>query len=280
MLFRSNVAIAYIYCNYKEQALQTASNLITCVLKQLVQDHSVAYENVRSFYNRHKDAETHPTIMNTLEVLQSVTRLFSRVFVIVDALDECSDGTRAEFLPALQSLGNIVNLLVTSRDIPAIARDFQDNKPLDIRANSADVRRYIEGRIPQLLHLRIHVNSDAGLREEIVEAIIGSVDGMLVSYLLLPFSIVINILQRFLLARFHMDMLETTTTVREVRKALMNLPKDISNIYDETTKRVERQGENVTKLAKRIISWIIFYFRQLTLDELQHVLAVQWNTPN
>ena len=65
-----------------------------------------------------------------------------------------------------------------------------------------------------------------------------------------------------------MDMLETTTTVREVRKALMNLPKDISNIYDETTKRVERQGENVTKLAKRIISWIIFYFRQLTLANM------------
>ena len=119
--------------------------------------------------------------MNTLEVLQSVTRLFPRVFVIVDTLEECSDGTRAEFLPALQSLGNIVNLLVTSRDIPAIARDFQDNKPLDIRANSADVRRYIEGRIPQLSHLRIHVDNDVELKEEIVKAIIRSVDGMLVS---------------------------------------------------------------------------------------------------
>ena len=132
--------------------------------------------------------------MNTLEVLQSVTRLFPRVFVIVDTLEECSDGTRAEFLPALQSLGNIVDFLVTSCDFMAIAQDFQDNKWLDIRANSADVWRYIEGRISQLLHLRIHAKKDVGLKEEVVVAIIGNVGGMLVLYLLLSFSIVVNIL--------------------------------------------------------------------------------------
>lgn len=71
-----------------------------------------------------------------------------------------------------------------------------------------------------------------------------------------------------------MDMLANTINGREVRKACQNLPKDTSEIYDETMKRVEGQTENRRTLAKHVFSWVICAYRQLSLVELQHALAV------
>lgn len=100
------------------------------------------------------------------------------MFVVLDALDECSDSTREELLPVLKSLASNINLLVTSRELASIAREFQQNKQLNIRANDQDVRMYIEGRIPRVRFLKIHVNHDSALQEDIVKAITGNVDGM------------------------------------------------------------------------------------------------------
>jgi hypothetical protein len=48
-----------------------------------------------------------------------------------------------------------------------------------------------------------------------------------------------------------MDMLATAVNGREVRKALQNLPRDTSHIYDETMKRVEGQIKGHRKLAEQ-----------------------------
>jgi hypothetical protein len=71
-----------------------------------------------------------------------------------------------------------------------------------------------------------------------------------------------------------MDMLATTINSREVRKTLRNLPKDTNDIYDETMKRVEEQTENRRNLAEQVLTWVIYTYRQLSLKELQHALAV------
>lgn len=53
-----------------------------------------------------------------------------------------------------------------------------------------------------------------------------------------------------------MDMLAAAINGREVRKMLQNLSKDTSEMYDETTKRVEGKNENRKKLAYQAFSWI------------------------
>jgi hypothetical protein len=76
------------------------------------------------------------------------------------------------------------------------------------------------------------------------------------------------------MARLHMDMLAIAINGREVRKALQNLPRDTSEIYDDTMKRVEGQIEAHRKLAEQVFSWIVYAYRQLSFEELQHALAV------
>jgi hypothetical protein len=78
---------------------------------------------------------------------------------------------------------------------------------------------------------------------------------------------------RFLIARLHMNALLEQDSVRAVLRALDKLPNEIEQIYDEAMERIERQS-NTTELAKRVLSWVIYASRPLSLEELQHALAV------
>ena len=173
-----DVVTVCIYCNYKDQTNQTTYNLIGSLLRQLVEDDSVAYNNVKPLYEPHRANKTRPTFNEIRKTLQSEAQRYSKVFVVVDALDESSevDGTRANLLNTLRSLG--VSLLVTSRDLDSITRDFHGTKRLDIKASEQDLRTYIESQIALKPRLATHVKNDPTLREKIGTKIIEKVEGM------------------------------------------------------------------------------------------------------
>src|SRR3984957_7148815 len=81
-------------------------------------------------------------------------------------------------------------------------------------------------------------------------------------------------LARFLLARLHMDSLVGKLNPRQVRAALDNLPEGMDGTYDEAMERVERQDDSRKQLAKRVLTWITYAVRPLSVKELQHALAV------
>jgi hypothetical protein len=85
-----------------------------------------------------------------------------------------------------------------------------------------------------------------------------------------------DLLARFLLARLHMNILLEQDTIRAVLYALDKLPDEIDQIYDESMERIERQS-NTKELAKRVLSWIIYASRPLSVEELRHALAVSPN---
>ena len=175
----NNVAVLCIYCNFKEQSEQTVSNLVASLLKQLIEDSPEVHDNIKSLYERHKDQRARPTLGEFQQVLISEIKMISKVFIVVDALDECSeaDGTRAKLLSVLQSLG-FTHLLATARPLSSILEDFQGIPKLEIHANDHDVQRYIEERIPHEPWLDKHVKGHPLLQEEIIKKIIQNVKGM------------------------------------------------------------------------------------------------------
>lgn len=92
--------------------------LLASLLKQLAQGQSSLPGSVKDLYNRHKQKRTRPSFDEILQALQSVAVRCSRVFLVVDALDECqaSDGCRMRFLSALFNLQakHGSNILATS----------------------------------------------------------------------------------------------------------------------------------------------------------------------
>ena len=178
-----NISIAYIYCNFRRQDEQKISDLLASLLKQLVESQPSLLGSVKTLYGRHKDRRTRPSLDEISGVLQSVAATYSRVFIIVDALDECqiSDGCRQRFLAGLFNLHAKcgANLFVTSRPISSIEKEFKGNPMLEIRASDEDVRIYLEGH---MFRLPGFVVRSPDLQEEIKTDIVKAVNGMYVIY--------------------------------------------------------------------------------------------------
>jgi hypothetical protein len=83
-----------------------------------------------------------------------------------------------------------------------------------------------------------------------------------------------DILNRFLLAKLHMDSLVSKSNLRAVRNALDRLPASVNATYDEAMERIRKQGEEDRDLADQVLSWIAYARRPLSLKELQYALAV------
>jgi hypothetical protein len=162
-----------MYCNYKEQTLQTVTHLIASLLKQSVQDCPVTSDNVKSFYRRHQIRTTYPTLDEFFQTLETEIKTYEKVFIVVDALDECteSNGSRIKLLKALRSLAGHVNLMVTSRDLPSIEQHFRDAQRLHIRATDEDVAKYVQSQLGDYPGL-------VNLRDTITKKIVDKVEGM------------------------------------------------------------------------------------------------------
>jgi hypothetical protein len=71
-----------------------------------------------------------------------------------------------------------------------------------------------------------------------------------------------------------MDSLISKTNRRAIRDALERLPEGVDATYNGILKRIAGQVECDQRLAERVLSWIAYARRPLSLRELQHALAV------
>jgi hypothetical protein len=180
----SGVGIAYIFCNFRRKYEQKPVDLFTSLLKQLIQGLPSVPQSVQRLYEHYQHKRTRPSFDEMSQTLQSVAPHYSRIFLLVDALDECqvSEGGRQRFLTELLSLQakTAANLFVTSRYIPEIVKEFEGKgERLEIRATDEDLHRYLDGH---MLKLPLFVSRSTPLQEEIKSAIITTVDGMYVSF--------------------------------------------------------------------------------------------------
>jgi hypothetical protein len=172
-----DVGVAYIYCNYKARADQTALNLLTAILKQLVQDRPSIAKPLSSLYDYHVVRQTRPSLDETMSALQSIFGNYSRVYVVIDALDECALGDRDELLDRLHSLQSKTDLrlMATSRDISDVVERFNGMPRLEVRADDADIKRYIIGQTKRLPRC---IRRDGELQRLVQDKIAEAVDGM------------------------------------------------------------------------------------------------------
>jgi hypothetical protein len=172
-----SVGIAYIYCNFRRQDEQTVDHFLAALLKQLAENQPPPAKTMTELSNRHKKKRTWPLLEEISAALRSVTCAYSRVFIVIDALDECSDECRARLLSEAVRLQADckVNILVTSRFIPETTDKFVNSISLEIRARDADVQSYLVGRLSQL---PTFVRDDRHLQQEIATQIVDAASGM------------------------------------------------------------------------------------------------------
>ncbi|KAN0076279.1 hypothetical protein V8E54_006421 [Elaphomyces granulatus] len=254
---------AFLYCIYKREDNQKVDDLLASLLGQLAVWQSIVPESIRELYNKHRRGEKPRLSRNEiLEALSSLTKTYSRTFIIIDALDECkTNHIRNELLSEIYKLqkGSDTRLMVTFR--PSIVPNPPSSvRELEIRAYKEDIEEYLSGRMSELPSV---VQDNNELQCKIKTRILSLVDGM------------------FLLAQLYINSLTDKFTERKINTALDNMRKGeegLDKAYDDTVNRIENQGHGIHELAKRVLFWVVYAKRPLTAEELRHALAVEPGT--
>ena len=122
------MAVLYLYLNHKETKLQTISNLTSSLLKQLIQgrDRDTLSDPVKELFENSK-GERRPDDGDVCKVLRSeILTGFSRVYIVVDALDELPEESRPELLAKLENImpeKEKISLMVTSRAFEDVSHE-------------------------------------------------------------------------------------------------------------------------------------------------------------
>jgi Cdc6-like AAA superfamily ATPase len=171
---------AFLYCIYKRQDNQKVDDLLASLLGQLAVWQSMVPESIRELYELHRIGKKPRLSRNEiLEALSSITKTYSRTFIIIDALDECkTNHIRNELLSEIYKLqeGSDTRLMVTFR--PSIVPNPPSSvRELEIRAYREDIEEYLSGRMSELPSV---VQDNSELQYKIKTRILSLVDGMYV----------------------------------------------------------------------------------------------------
>jgi hypothetical protein len=137
-------------------------------------------DTVLKLYEEHHEPRTRPSVEEGYAVLHSIISEYSRVFVLVDAVDEYPEEDRTILLRFLFALGPTVNLMLTSRPHVKVNQNISNFTTLEIRATADDIREYLNGQIMRSHRLSKHVRISPDLRGAIERNVVQRSDGMCV----------------------------------------------------------------------------------------------------
>ncbi|KAF6227997.1 hypothetical protein HO133_007725 [Letharia lupina] len=213
------VGIAYVYCNYKRQTEQTIHHFMASLLKKPVQQQ--------------------PNLPESTD--KSIVHGLARAFIVMDALDECTDTNKPRSI-LLEEIANLqvqlnTHFFAISRFIPDITAKFRDVATLEIRATDADVQAYLENKISET---PVRVSRNRALQEK----------------------------TRAEEGKPAAGMLSDKVTAKDVKIALRDVLKGSGALeitYTQALERIKGQKPGFRRLAEAVLSWTVCAQRQLTI---------------
>ncbi|PBK65256.1 hypothetical protein ARMSODRAFT_1052736, partial [Armillaria solidipes] len=262
-----NEIVLFAFADFQDSRSTDVVVLLRTLLVQLL-DHCKPKDFIEDpdFAELEKTMQRHST--DRPRVIQHLVGLlggkasapWKRVFIVIDALDECAQGNRREFIAAIRNLasaGSKFSVFVTSRreqdivdilsSVPTISLVDETQKVKD------DIQRFIEVRMnnPDYLPLARHPEP---VRVHISSTLLEKANGM--------FRLVDCQLQSLAEAKFE----------KEINEILQNLPADLNSMYERILQNVKEQGQEA---VKRTLWWLVGSHRQLRLAELMEAIMVE-----
>lgn len=170
--------VAAAYCNFKDVDMQNPVNILGGLCVQLIDKSGSFPEILADLYKAHKEKKTRPGLKDVMNVFQDVLKFFKTAYLIVDALDECSPGVRDIVVQELKAIQYTTSLIVTTRPIDSIIREFSQDVSIEIRASHGDLDKYITSTIASSSKLSSLLRGQAMLANEISNKVIAKANGM------------------------------------------------------------------------------------------------------
>lgn len=176
------LSIAYFYFKGDDKDKRTSSGMLRSLLKQLFDCGKRTSNVLPEIYG---NGNQQPSSGQLLSSLETISREFREVFIVLDALDECEElGT---VFDALEEIGrwtdSNIHLVFTSRETKDI-KEFVDGLDMNksmIRLSAAvvkqDIRMYIRDRLHTDRNLK-RWRSHPKIQKEIEDSLVDKSDGM------------------------------------------------------------------------------------------------------
>jgi ankyrin repeat protein len=272
-----DIALAYVYCDWQDSVAQTPSKLIGSLLRQLVERQPSLPTSVSDLYIKSKYGRAPLSLEESIGILRELAATVRRLFVLVDAVDECgidikSGESGALVLEnALKSLledgtmSTNLSVFTTSRFDQQTSDEEGRFTRIELYASKADLQMFIESEFtnPQLTSpwtnqaLARMIQQDLALRDEVVACCLEHAGEM------------------FLLARLHVSHLKRQINYRQLQRAMKDLSANLSDTIDGAIFRIQNQEHMQRELGIAVVVWVANALRPMRMKELQQALAVE-----
>lgn len=184
-------AVAYFYCDRNDEPRRDPRVIMASILKQLTVRFpaSLPKQVVKSYDSRNEEgfASGYLELLECQDLIISLLGLYSKVTIVIDALDEVLPNTRDKLLDSLKSiLGSSPNvrIFVSSRNDVDIQLELEKLPchSIDATDNQSDIERFVRREVgrgierKKLLYGRLDLDHD--LTKKIIGILVTKANGM------------------------------------------------------------------------------------------------------
>ncbi|GAB1312273.1 hypothetical protein MFIFM68171_02483 [Madurella fahalii] len=247
--------VAYYYFDHQDQSSHSPSTVLACVLRQLLERLPTIPKAVLSAYESARPQGGLPRFECERLIAELIKEL-GRVYLVVDALDECDAEHRATFLQALRELSRIrgFRLLITSRPhTREISAALTNCLRLNIAARDEDIRLYLH---QELVRKGIYEMADEAFAKRLIEKLVQGANGM------------------FLLPVLQLRTISKEPTLGEMEDSLNNLSHNLTDAFEQTIRRIQGLPASRSRIGIATLMYIVHAARPITVQELSDLLAM------
>lgn len=260
-----DIGIAYYFRRHQQKVAHLREHMLSSFLAQLIrQTRTVPPQVLKLYHQLHPHGRQASRTELTIALFE-VAKLFKRVHVVVDALDEWphEELHGSDFTDSIlngQRQARNVFLLMTSRpEAPLLERlrhSMQTHSEIHITATNDDIERYLMENLAEIHCLN---NDDQNTRRHIISKVTSAADGS------------------FFLARLHCHSLKDVANRVQLNKKVDQLqrgPDALNEAYRETFERIGTQSSGRRSLAASVLHCIHGAFRLLRSKELIYAVSM------
>jgi type III secretory pathway component EscV len=176
---------AYFYFDFNDVQKQNPELMLRSLVCQLLQRLTTTSKSLDALFSSCENGHRQPSLHALLEVTRQVMQEFAHVYIVLDALDECTQ--RLELMDMLKAVDRwqlpSLHVLITSRkerDIESSLESYvnkEDTVCLQSDIVDKDIQRYVQQRLSNDKSL-VKWEKDAAIRQEIETALISGACGM------------------------------------------------------------------------------------------------------
>ncbi|KAK2734051.1 hypothetical protein FQN55_002919 [Onygenales sp. PD_40] len=251
----SDSQIVFFYFDFKDSDKQTCQGLLCSLVTQLSTQHAMIPKGLKQLHTRHADT-TPPCRKELMDTLHEMVANCSNTYIVLDALDECTESR--ELVGLIQDIfeWNIdtLHLMLTSRKEKLIDDSFQNFVRTRICLESTLVDDDIQ------LHIQKQMEEEPRFRKLSME------DRLTIERTLAAKS---NGMFRWAICQ--MEVLRRCRNVKSLREKLNSLPKDLDTTYERILLSISDEDSSD---VMTILKWLAFSRHPLSIEEISEVVTI------